>query len=282
MSQAEWSRKSNPPAPWELGEKIPWDNPEFSQRMLVQHLSQEHDWASRRSTIIDQQVGWLVRHLPEAPSRILDLGCGPGLYTQRLARFGHACTGIDFSPASMAYAREQAKAEGISIDYRLADLRHGGFPDSFDLAMLLFGELNVFRPTEAAAILADAVQSLKPGGRLLVELHPFAEVQRLGQLPPVRQANDSGLFSARPHLYLQEHFWDATSATATTRYLVVDAETSEAREYGATMQAYEDEECRRILEHAGLKGLRKLDPAEWPVGEIFAGRLEAWTGIRQA
>ena len=36
------------PAPWAEGEKIPWDEPEFSARMLHEHLSQKHDAASRR------------------------------------------------------------------------------------------------------------------------------------------------------------------------------------------------------------------------------------------
>ncbi|EIQ8028342.1 class I SAM-dependent methyltransferase, partial [Salmonella enterica subsp. enterica serovar Newport] len=31
--------------------KIPWDEPAFSQRMLENHLSQDHDWASRRLTV---------------------------------------------------------------------------------------------------------------------------------------------------------------------------------------------------------------------------------------
>ncbi|EML7085619.1 SAM-dependent methyltransferase, partial [Klebsiella oxytoca] len=35
--------------------KIPWDEPAFSQRMLENHLSQEHDWASRRLAVIEQQ-----------------------------------------------------------------------------------------------------------------------------------------------------------------------------------------------------------------------------------
>jgi predicted TPR repeat methyltransferase len=43
--------------------------------------------------------------LQSEPQRILDLGCGPGLYTQRLASLGHTCVGIDISPASIAYAR---------------------------------------------------------------------------------------------------------------------------------------------------------------------------------
>lgn len=33
--------------------KIPWDEPAFSQRMLENHLSQDHDWASRRLTVLD-------------------------------------------------------------------------------------------------------------------------------------------------------------------------------------------------------------------------------------
>ncbi len=67
--------------------KIPWDEPAFSQRMLENHLSQDHDWASRRLTVIEQQVTWITRQLP-AGARILDLGCGPGFYTRLLAERG--------------------------------------------------------------------------------------------------------------------------------------------------------------------------------------------------
>ncbi len=48
-----------PPAPWSEGEKIPWNEPAFSARMLREHLSQEHDAASRRAAIIDRQVDWI-------------------------------------------------------------------------------------------------------------------------------------------------------------------------------------------------------------------------------
>ena len=43
------------PAPWSEGDNIPWDDPEFSERMLAEHLSQEHDLASRKSQTIDHQ-----------------------------------------------------------------------------------------------------------------------------------------------------------------------------------------------------------------------------------
>lgn len=69
--------------------KIPWDDPAFSQRMLENHLSQDHDWASRKLAVIEQQVAWVASQLP-ASVRILDLGCGPGFYTRLLAERGFA------------------------------------------------------------------------------------------------------------------------------------------------------------------------------------------------
>lgn len=83
--------------------KIPWDEPAFSQRMLANHLSQDHDWASRRQEIIEQQVEWIASQLSPG-AHILDLGCGPGFYTHRLAERGFRCTGVDFSPASVSCA----------------------------------------------------------------------------------------------------------------------------------------------------------------------------------
>lgn len=116
-------RQSNP-QPWSEGEKIPWNDPAFSKRMLKEHLSQAHDAASRRSETIDAQVDWIHQVvLKGRPSRILDLGCGPGLYTSRLADLGHSCTGIDFSPASIAYAKEQATARNLHCLYTEADIR---------------------------------------------------------------------------------------------------------------------------------------------------------------
>ncbi|WP_335904748.1 class I SAM-dependent methyltransferase, partial [Salmonella enterica] len=87
----------------------------FSQRMLENHLSQDHDWASRRQIVIEQQVGWIARQLLVG-ARILDIGCGPGLYTHLLAERGYCCTGVDFSPASIEWARQQAQTAGLSID----------------------------------------------------------------------------------------------------------------------------------------------------------------------
>ena len=56
MNLLDLLQRTSPPAPWAEGDKIPWHDPDFSRRMLREHLSQAHDAASRRSIIIDEHV----------------------------------------------------------------------------------------------------------------------------------------------------------------------------------------------------------------------------------
>jgi SAM-dependent methyltransferase len=241
------------PSPWAEGEKIPWDEPGFSVRMLKEHLSQTHDAASRRLEVIDRQVAWIHRHvLQERPTRVLDLGCGPGLYTSRLARRGHTCTGIDFGPASIAYARTEAARDYLPCTYRLADVRDADFGEGYGLAMLIFGEMNVFRPPDIQRILRGAFDALAPGGWLLLEPQSAEQVERDAMAPSTWYSETSGLFSDAPSLVLTENFWDAESAAATIRFYVVDASTGEVTRHAQSVQAYSDEGFRNLLKECGF------------------------------
>ena len=244
------------PEPWSEGDNIPWHDPGFSQRMLQEHLSQDHDAASRRFEKIDQHVAWIDgRLLSGKPTRVLDLGCGPGLYTSRLARLGHRCLGIDYSPASIAYAVEQAKEESLACTYLRQDIRRAEYGTGFGLVMLIFGELNVFRPADARTILRKAHRALVSDGLLLLEPHTFAAVRRIGERPSSWYAARTGLFSAQPHLCLEEHFWDASHSAATTRFFIVDAATGEVTRHAQSFQAYTDAEYRTTLNEGGFDDL---------------------------
>ena len=56
------------PLPWAEGDNIPWHDPEFSQRMLREHLSQAHDAASRSETTLILDVS--SRAKPTTNSRV--------------------------------------------------------------------------------------------------------------------------------------------------------------------------------------------------------------------
>ena len=242
-----------PPAPWDEGDNIPWNDPDFSERMLKEHLSQTHDAASRRIEKIEEQVEWIHHQvLLGRSTKILDLACGPGLYSSRLARRGHTCFGIDYSPASIAYAVNCADKEKLDCTYLHQDIRQAEYGAGFGLAMLIYGELNVFRPADATSILNKAQRALDSDGVLLLEPHTFAIVREIGEQPPTWYSAESGLFSDRPHLCLKESFWDPASDTATIRYFIVDASTGEVTRHAQSFQAYTEAKYRSLLTDCGF------------------------------
>lgn len=268
-------KRKSPPEPWSEGDNIPWNNPEFSQRMLREHLSQDHDAASRKTEKIKLHVDWIHREvLSESPSRILDLGCGPGFYMQRLARLNHTCFGVDYSPASINYAEEQAKQENLDIHYVHEDVRIAEFTNDIDLLMMIYGEFNVFKKQDIMEILKNAYRSIKPEGKILLEPHNFEAIQAIGQTLPSWYLLKSGLFSENPHLYLVENFWNSSSNASTIRFIIVDCETNKISQYSASYQAYSDEEYAALLSEAGFNSI-KFYPSLHGVADESQHRLMA-------
>ena len=246
-------RRTLDPAPWSEGDRIPWSEPDFSRRMLREHLSQAHDRASRRSDTIDAHVAWLHAHvLGGRATRVLDLGCGPGLYTSRLAALGHDCVGVDGAPAALEYARAQAAKEGLACDYVEGDLRTAEIGRGFGLALVLSGELNTFRGEDALAILRRVRAALEPGALLALEVHRFASVRATGREPPTWHAAERGLFADEPYLCLRECFWREDAAVATQRYWVIHAATGAVQRMVSVLRAYTDAEYRALLRDGGF------------------------------
>ncbi len=261
------------PAPWSEGDNIPWDDPEFSERMLAEHLSQEHDLASRRSETIDQHVEWIFSNVfGSRPSRILDLACGPGLYAFRLARIGCECVGIDFSPASIRHAREIAESGSeMSCTFHQADLRNGHFGEGFDLAMMVYGQFNVFQRDQGLKILKNAHGALKPGGCLLLEFQSREQIQQGGEKAPSWYSAQSGLFSEAPHLVLQENFWHADAGASTTRFSIIDGQTGTVNSCALSNEAYTEDELIESLRLAGFDDVERFPSLS---GEAVAGEQD--------
>ncbi len=104
-----------------------------------------------------------------APLRVLDVGVGTGL---SLRHYGpqHRVTGIDVSPAMLAIAgrkrAESAAAEVCLMNMDASDLR---FADAHFDAVVMFYALSVV--ATPAAVLAEALRVLRPGGDLIVVNH---------------------------------------------------------------------------------------------------------------
>jgi SAM-dependent methyltransferase len=236
--------------------------------MLREHLSQGHDAASRRTVRVDECVAWIHRVLlGRLPCRVLDLGCGPGLYASRLARLGHEVVGVDFSPVSPEYARSVADAESLSCSYVEGDLRDACFGADFDIVMQIYEEINVFRPADARLILGKARAALRPGGRLLLEPQRAEAVERSVRAASTwRLYPDGGLFADDPHIVLESSFWDTESRVGTRRMDVVDLVTGDVACHALSNQAYTEDGLRELLTGVGFADVTFREPGSGLVG----------------
>jgi len=247
---------------WQGAYKIPWDDPDFSRRMLAEHLTQDHALASRQAEWIDRQVAWVHEHLLGGqPASVLDLGCGPGFYSHRLAMLGHRCCGIDFGPASIEYA-QQHNPDDSRCTFVLGDIREVAFGGPYDVAMILYGELNVFAPAEALEILRKAQASLGSQGRLIIEAHTSQAVESLGRGEPSEQQSEGGLFSDRHHRWRTENQWLPEQKVAIQTFSVSEAAGGQTRVYRSTTKSWSDDDLIELLAEAGFLEVARCD--EWP------------------
>jgi SAM-dependent methyltransferase len=102
-----------------------------------------------------------------APGKdVLDVACGTGNATIPTARAGARVTGLDFAPALLDIAREQAADAMVEIDFVEGDAQELPFGDaSFDAVVSTFGHM--FAPDHARAA-AEMKRVLRPGGAIAV------------------------------------------------------------------------------------------------------------------
>jgi len=79
------------------------------------------DYAENARFVSDLGTDAIKLLAPRRGERILDLGCGDGVLTQELARYGCDVLGIDSSPAMVAAAESQgvhaAVADGANLEF---------------------------------------------------------------------------------------------------------------------------------------------------------------------
>ncbi|KAH8412418.1 hypothetical protein KR009_001845 [Drosophila setifemur] len=70
-------------------------------------------------------IDWLLKQdqIDKRAARVLDLGCGNGMFLVGLAQEGYSrLTGTDYSPKAIELAQAIAKDNGLDITYKVADL----------------------------------------------------------------------------------------------------------------------------------------------------------------
>ena len=194
----------------------------------------------------DDEVAFLERALGlTEPCDLLDLCCGPGRHSVRLARSGHRVTGVDISAHNLERAAEQAAECGVEVTWREADMRETGLEESSQDAVInMFTAFGFFDDEGNQRALEEVARVLRPGGRFLVDLVNRDSLMRRHQ-PRMWSDRHNGA------VLLQEHAFDSATGSQTTHWTVVKANGERIRQ-SFTVRMYTLQELEVRMAQAGL------------------------------
>jgi len=253
------------PEPFAAGTDFMWTDPHISEQLLRLHLDPESDTASRKAETVENLVTWILSLRPGKDLRVLDLGCGPGLYAEAFARRGHRVTGVDISSRSIDYAVQQTRQNRSEIRYLCRNYLELDFQEEFDLAVLIYLDFCVLRPADRTKLLETVWRALKPGGILLWDGVNSRNLDRK-ILPESWETSDRGFWSPEPYLVLNRGYHYPEVRALLNQHVVLDR-TDRIRTFLFWSLYYEYEDLLSITEGAGFSGLevyREVLPGDGP------------------
>ncbi|MGE5653178.1 MAG: class I SAM-dependent methyltransferase [Bacillota bacterium] len=240
------------PALFDRGEPLFWDDPHVSKQMLDAHLNPDWDAASRNHALIDQQVEWIANQLPLSPgARLIDLGCGPGLYCSRLARLGYRVTGMDYSRRSIDYALIAAHENKQAIEYIYQDYLMLDRPEQFDAAIMVYYDLGVLSDPDRDNLLKRVYRALRPGGYFVFDL--LTSLNRPKRLPREWAVKpEGGFWRPGPHVVFSQSFSYPEADAFVDQYIVVEP-TGDTTIYRNWEHCYTPETIAPVLATVGFE-----------------------------
>jgi SAM-dependent methyltransferase len=219
--------------------------------MLAFHLDERSDVSSRRLGFINRSVEWIAAHFNiGAKTRIVDFGCGPGLYAERLAQRHATVIGVDFSKRSIDYAQDVAARKGLNIHYVNQDYLEFETTDSFDLILMIMCDLCALSPTQRRAMLGKFLGMLKPGGALLFDVYSTTAFDRREEIATYEINLMDGFWSADKYYGFLNTFKYEEERVVLDKYTLV--ERSGTRTVFNWLQYFSADELERELVDAGF------------------------------
>jgi 2-polyprenyl-3-methyl-5-hydroxy-6-metoxy-1,4-benzoquinol methylase len=205
-----------------------WDDEHISGYLLEAHLDPDFEGASRKRETIEKSVQWITALAPpcEYPS-LLDVGSGPGIYSELFATEGYQVTGIDFSKRSIAYARDSAAEHGLKIAYHYQNYLEMNFASQFDIATFIYCDYGALPEEEGKTILGKIHAGLKKGGRLVFDVFSMERYSRLEESRTWERYAEGGFWHAEDHHVLQANL-KYPPQTSLEQYIVATPEKSNA------------------------------------------------------
>jgi len=178
---------------------------------------------------------------------VLDLCCGQGRHSIKLAKRGLRVTALDLNPEYLELAKQAAKAGKVTIETVAADMRNIPFENKFDAIVNMYSSFGYLESeAEDLKVLESAAKALKAGGRILLDM-----LNREWAIDNYIQ-NDWHT-GADGTLYVERRDLDLATSRMHVHFIVVDPQGGRRESIGHIIRLYTLTEMTRLLERVGMR-----------------------------
>lgn len=118
----------------------------------------------------EQEAAFIMRQLPNPPYiDVLDLCCGRGRLTNRLAAQGYRMVGVDLDAEALELARRRAPVPAVYVQSDMRDVAE--LQGQFDAVLCWWQSFGYFGEETNRSVLEQLSRKLRPGGRLLLDIY---------------------------------------------------------------------------------------------------------------
>ena len=201
-----------------------WTDDHTSKQMLSFHLNDEIDVSSRNAAFIDRSIEWIVSYSHVGSGkRIADFGCGPGLYSTKLAQKQADVTGIDFSKRSIQHAQEIADREGLSIYYVNQNYLEFETDDRFHLILMIMCDFCALSSANRKKMLSKFYTFLGPGGSVLLDVYSLNAFEQREEIARYEANLLNGFWSQNRYYGFLNTFKYEKEKVVLDKYTIIEA-----------------------------------------------------------
>ncbi|MEL7600197.1 MAG: class I SAM-dependent methyltransferase [Proteiniphilum sp.] len=238
--------RNNKPTLFEKSTCNIWTDPYIQQQMLKEHLNPISDGASRKQESILKIIDFVLKQ-SKPKSRLLDLGCGPGLYTSLFKDKGYDVTGIDFNKASIEYAI----GKRTDINYILGDYINEYPAGEYDTVIMIYCDLGTHSDKDRDKLLENIYHSLNDGGVFIFDVFTEELVKDKQKDKGWDYAHQGGFWSQEEYLLLSQTFHYPENKAFGYQYNLLTKD--ETKQFIVWDRYYTEEEIILVLQNIGFR-----------------------------
>lgn len=227
-----------------------WTDDYISKRLLDAHLDESFDGASRKKELRGKIINWINNNI-DKNSNIVDLGCGPGLYSYEFGKIEHRVLGIDFNKESINYANKNKSIDNL-VEYKYGNYLEGNIEGKYDVALMIWCDFGALIPAEQNILLKKVGNLLTDGGLFIFDVFGRELLNNRKEMKNWHISNGGDFWSKDPYFLMEEIKYFKEESTIGNRNYIINQLTGEIKEYIMWDQYYDEKTIDKIMIENGF------------------------------